>query len=513
MSKHLNVSLPAEDGKTAYTLQKLKEAASQYEQLPSFGQCVNIIRTLSTDTNNTKIHDLSAAVLKDLPLTTRTLRIANSIEYNRSGKRISTVSQAIMMLGLGPIREIAYSVMLLEQLPEGAQSEVIRNAAMASITGGGLGRVIAEQLDLEDPERGFISGAFSQLGRLMTSTFLPLETGEVDRLVREEKEKESEASTKIFGIGMGQIGKELGRHLNLPEDVIGYMDPVHISETEKKELEPLLLQITDVCSQVCEIMTKSESSDEIEHRLREIDMKALGLESVDLVKSLRSVIHEMEKFYNLSGATEFWAKAKEFGSKVPTKIEKKSEEEIHIYQETPELLAMRDGVTTAIELLARAEAELDDVLGSLGETLYLGLQARNVVVGIIDVTRKYIDGKAGFGPNLYTLKSAFRIKIHHTSGPPTLGQIVLSNGRDLNISDPKDPKLANHIPDWIKENNPTSFFLLPLLLKKRPLGLIYVDSPKIDWDGKFPKDIQRELRLLKNQAILALRLFGKIPGI
>ena len=57
---------------------------------------VEVLRV--TDDPQTSAYDLSRIILRDAPITTRLLRMANSAIYGRSGN-VNTVHQAVMLLG------------------------------------------------------------------------------------------------------------------------------------------------------------------------------------------------------------------------------------------------------------------------------------------------------------------------------------------------------------------------------------------------------------------------------
>jgi GAF domain-containing protein len=76
---------------------------------------------------------------------------------------------------------------------------------------------------------------------------------------------------------------------------------------------------------------------------------------------------------------------------------------------------------------------------------------------------------------------------------------------DVYIADTTEAKIQADIPDWYKEiSNAGSFLLFPLVINKRPVGLIYADHMQ-------PQGLQidkRRLNLLKslrNQIVLAVR--------
>ena len=76
------------------------------------------------------------------------------------------------------------------------------------------------------------------------------------------------------------------------------------------------------------------------------------------------------------------------------------------------------------------------------------------------------------------------------------------------ISDASEPRIASSLPPWYRKSvNATTFLLLPLHMKGKPVGLIYADvgakvGLKLDEKGL------SLLRTLRNQAVMAFKQAG-----
>lgn len=490
--------------KAICALEQVKNEVVRPGRLFSMGQCVEIVKNLSQGASTADIHEIAGIILKDISLTTRILQIANSIEYNRSGKRIVTVSQAIMVLGLAPIRSIAFSILLLEQMPNHAQAEHIRNACLLSVLSGSLARTIAEKAKLEDPEEGFITTAFTQLGRILVATFLPEEEREIMRMMHEEGRGEEEAGRHVLGMRMEQFGKQIGEFLNLPATVTSYMDPLHVSDRDLPSINKKLLNVTVLSHRVCQAVVRAKTASEMEDALRSLSQfKESGINGLDLVKSFKGVLEEIGKFYAVRPNGEFWSKVmllcqpgKKIGADVAPEVR------------GPDLQVFQDGVLTVTELLAAEEFNLADVLSIIAETLHLGFKARNVVVATRDGADGVIVGQAAYGSHAVKLREDFIV--HPETDATLLTGMALQNGKDIYIENANEKHIHEHLPAWIIETEPTSFLLLPTVLDPLPVGLFYIDGPLLDACKKTPPDIQRELKILRKEMILALRLAGKL---
>lgn len=484
------------------TLEQVKNEVVRPGRLFSLGQCVEIVKNLSQSASTADIHEIAGIILKDISLTTRVLQIANSIEYNRSGKRIVTVSQAIMVLGLAPIRSIAFSILLLEQLPNHAQAEHIRNACLLSVLSGSLAKSIAEKAKLTDPEEGFITAAFTQLGRILVATFLPEEEREIVRMVHEEGKGEEEAGRHVLGLRMEQFGKQIGEFLNLPATVTSYMDPLHVTDRDLPVINKKLLEVTVLSHRVCQAVVRAKNASEMEEALRSLSQfKESGVNGLDLVKSFKGVLEEIGKFYAVRPSGEFWLKVMQMSQT------KQIGAEVTVVR-GPDLQVFQDGVLTVTELLAADELNLADVLSIIAETLHLGFKARNVVVATLDRDTGAVVGQAAYGSHAVKLREEFIVR--PGVDVTMLTGMALQNGKDIYIENAQEKHIHEHLPSWIVETEPTSFLLLPTVQDVTPVGLFYIDGPLLDASNKTPVEIQRELKILRKELVLGLRIAGKL---
>ena len=74
---------------------------------------------------------LTNIILKNVSLTTRVLRLANSIHYNPRGKPILSVSRAVTMMGWDAIKNLAAGVLVFEHFRN--QSEKLKEIGRAHV--------------------------------------------------------------------------------------------------------------------------------------------------------------------------------------------------------------------------------------------------------------------------------------------------------------------------------------------------------------------------------------------
>jgi GAF domain-containing protein len=145
---------------------------------------------------------------------------------------------------------------------------------------------------------------------------------------------------------------------------------------------------------------------------------------------------------------------------------------------------------------------LNDILRMILEAMFSGMGFAHVVLCIKDGRRNCMVGKFGFGDEAQRLVKAFDFSL---AAQPDVFLVALQNNADILISDIDDPKIATRIPAWYRENVPArTFVLFPIVVKGKPIGLIYADRPH-PGDITIPEKELSLLKSLRNQAVLAIR--------
>jgi len=88
---------------------------------------------------------------------------------------------------------------------------------------------------------------------------------------------------------------------------------------------------------------------------------------------------------------------------------------------------------------------------------------------------------------------------------PDAFHVSLEKGVDLVIENTQAPNIAQRIPDWHRRViSAKSFLLLPVMLKKSAIGLLYADSELAD-GIKIDAEQLGLLRTLRGQVVLAFK--------
>lgn len=205
---------------------RLLEQLSADQDFPAFSQVVAQVNSI-TAAEDSHAEQLTAAILKDVALTNKLLRLVNSAQFGFFGNRpISTISRAVIILGYDTVRDAALSLMLFEHLQNHAQAQELKAETIDSFYCGILGRLLARKLGYRDTEEVFICALFRNLGKLMSRLHFIEATREVEALMQAQSLSEEQASRRVLGMSYDEIGQAVGRHWKLPASILEGMSPL-----------------------------------------------------------------------------------------------------------------------------------------------------------------------------------------------------------------------------------------------------------------------------------------------
>jgi hypothetical protein len=145
---------------------------------------------------------------------------------------------------------------------------------------------------------------------------------------------------------------------------------------------------------------------------------------------------------------------------------------------------------------------LNDIMRMIMETMYTSIGFSRVLLCIKDARQNMMSARSGFGPDTTEVIKHFKFPMAFA---PDVFHVCLKNNVDIIIEDIDDPKIQTRIPAWYRQSVPAhTFVLFPIVLKNNPVALIYADKPKAG-DIKLPEQELGLLRVLRNQALLAIK--------
>ena len=510
---NLNNSIHPSTKNQDATVQFLLRRMKRKQDFPALSESLFKINKI-VDEDEKGFNDLAEAIVEDFALTNKILKIVNSAYYRRSGGEVKTISRAVMMLGFESIRSIAVSLILIDHLHNKTQAKQLKDQIIACLYSGVFAKNLADKTHLPGKEEVFLSGIFHNLGKLLSIFYFNEESLEIEQLVIDDKITEEKAATQVLGVTDSCLGVAIATEWELPHYIINTITPYNTKANSHKKQLSIEEKIHAVSSLSNELTTLIEKNKDTDWRLASVKLwreytPQLKLDDKDLVSladqakedlvELNSILNiNMSKSSIIEGLNKEELEAEDKTIIIDTEqtpllnTENKpatAEEDID-----PEaiLLAGIDDISALLE----EKYSVTDIFRLCMEVMQRSFKFDHAVVCMANNKTKTMQAKFGYGIN-----NTFLTQFHFPlKSRPDVFHLALDKGIDIWISDSTDGKILNKIPAWYQQIiEAESFIILPIMLKKKPIGLFYGDRFK----ANELLITQHELKLLQKLKSLA----------
>ncbi|MCP5229106.1 serine/threonine protein kinase [Accumulibacter sp.] len=521
------------------TIEFLLRRMRHKSDFPALSESVGAINRI-TASENQNISELSNTILKDFSLTNKILRMVNSVHYRQAGGgSISTVSRAVVVLGLDAVRSIAITVMLFDHLQSKGHANQLKEEFLRANLAGVLAKDLGGQTATRgDIEQAFICSMFHNLGRLLSQYYFPEESAEIRRVVQQKNCSEELAALQVLGLSFEDLGVGIARSWGFPKLIVNSMrklpaGTVHRPANAEDRLRVLAALSNELCS-----LVSDAPPDQQQKELRRVAARFGEVMELDEQGLRRSMLTSFEQMSHFAGIIHLNLQQTRFGRQIKgwtggtgdrpvAEVVPVAEDGLAgtlLSEVVPEPVAS-DGpladekkpasasppasgeaiLMAGIQDVSNAlisEFKLNDVLRIILETIYRAKGFKNVILCIRDARSNSMLGRFGFGPDAPAIAKRFRFSLVFSAD---IFHAALANGVDILISDTRDPKIAARIPAWFRKAvTAETFVLFPLCVRGNALALIYADRQHAGEIVIAEQELSL-LRSLRNQAVLAIK--------
>jgi putative nucleotidyltransferase with HDIG domain len=193
--------------------------------LPTLPIIAQRILTL-TDDEDTGTEQLAKIIASDQALTVRILSLANSAYYGHRAK-ISTLWQAIVVIGWTMLKQVSLSVLICKALgPGGNRIPFWRHSLMAANASASA----ATRSKAQNAEAAYVAGLLHDVGKVVLDVTLPLEYAEVRKRVERDNCTFVEAEQAVFDTDHVQVGAWMAERWQLPPELVSAIGLHHTPE-------------------------------------------------------------------------------------------------------------------------------------------------------------------------------------------------------------------------------------------------------------------------------------------
>ncbi len=189
--------------------EEIRRKLKDVQSLPTLPPIVSKLNRMVEEEDVTAVQ-LGKVIDKDQVLTSKLLKMVNSSFFGFP-QRISTVSNAIVLLGFNVIKTLIVTSSIFEAMQSadiGLWEHSLGCATAAAI--------LAKRREIKNPEEISTAGLIHDLGKIVVRSELPDEYDKIKDVVESQGVSTIEAEMQILGMEHAEIGSWLAKQWNLP---------------------------------------------------------------------------------------------------------------------------------------------------------------------------------------------------------------------------------------------------------------------------------------------------------
>ncbi len=469
-------------------------------------QIEEINRVIKMKYSSTK--DIASVILKDVALASKVLSIVNSCYYGQfSQKGISSISEAMVILGTEEVQQAAATLLLFEFMRDISKSEMLKEKSLASLMRGMMAKEIAEERHYKDVDEFQLVAMLYDIGEQIM-LFCDPEAYHRIRKISEHKGIDRElVSKKLIGASFSQIGQGIVSGWGFPKSVVESLQQFKDFGVDPKVLTTQNLKriVASFTNEMCNIDWRTDQIfrykrvEDIVHRYG--NLLNLGISAADdlLNNSIKKVeIHAKALKVTLKNSRF----DRDLSSFVQSDLVDSSEKLESTKSSFDDKSVWIENQIEKIENALGFGFKLSEVLHLIITTIYKGFFFSRISICIMNRERGSMVVRFVLGDNSEYFSKNFGFVV---SDNDDAFNKALSTGLDIVVEDVHDRFLNSRIPDWyIKGNFAEAFAIYPVVVEKKKVGLIYVD-----WDKSqthlFSAQIKHLMQRLKNLTVTAIK--------
>ncbi|WP_454767007.1 HDOD domain-containing protein [Cupriavidus campinensis] len=443
------MSMPSKD----QFFETLWARMAQQGDFPTLQYCVdNIFQTLNADLT---VGEMATSVLSDFSLSQKVIRLANSAMYRSFGGEVTTVSRAILVLGVEAISHLTLGIQLLDYFHGVApQRPQATKALQRALVAGEITRALSHARGINEGEEAVVCTLMHHMSRLLLVFYFPDEWERVEAMCAAHPMTENEACQAVLGVSMEEIAEGAARKWRLPGLIAHAMRPRALQpDTVLDTHADWLAAIAHVSAQAAATMVREGSQEAVQDVLA-THASMLGLTSGDVAIAVR----QADTLNTSITRAEFPGEAA-----APVGCGCKPDDVLaRLRQGLDEV--RREGAGLSVSQLAPMVLE----------SAMRALNFSRCFLMMLNPATKRFHARLGFGEGMrdklpaLSFEEGFVPDVFHFAG--------LAD-KPLLIEDAFDASIAHRMPRWYRDAMPDarSILLAPVRMRNRCIALIYGD--------------------------------------
>lgn len=453
-------------------------------ELPALASVVQDLHRLTLG-HKSSVQQLADALLRDAALTTKVLRIGNSVYYNPSQEPIRTISRAIVLIGFDNVRQIGLSVSLIDGLLARSSREQLAELLAQSFHAAVQARNIAGYVLSRSDEEVFIAALLHNVGELAFWGCAGEAADELAAALAQPGVDADEVVMHQLGTSFRQLSLALVKGWNLG-------DTVSLALQSSSQNDPAVKAVT-LGTKISQAALEGWDSAAMESLVGQL-ASFIGVTPQEAMQQVLASAEETVKMAATFGASQL---CKLIPNTDPEQIRLQQEQrKARLLQ--PNLLILQQALQD-LGLMVSKRADLGLVLDTLFKGLHQGTGLERIMLVVLADGQSCFRCKRVIGEGTAGWAHDFILPVEQTA-QPHIFSYALRNKEALWMGVPASYNLNELVTQPIRQRlGQGMFFIAPLLAGTREIGLLYADS-------------RVSGRALKHEQFVAFQRFTQLTG-
>lgn len=472
------------------SLALLVQRMGEVGDMPGFSKSVQSIMSAMAETSPQEAN-MAQAVLSDVALTQKVLRLANSAMYAAFGGTVNTVSKAVLLLGTETVGHLALGLKVLDTLQQASPDSQASHAEMSkAILASQVARSFAGDIaSYRDAEEAAVCGMLHGLGRVLVSFYLPQHWAMI--ATDEGAAVQDALALEWLGASLETVGRRLAERLGMPRSITRTIAAPNLTAELPLNHDEWLTAVSAFSTEAAGALVSADSDAQVQ-ALTVRYGSALGADPAQLAAAVRAA-HLLAVQDNLLAAFA-----------VP------QVEEPVVGKPTDSMTRLRQGVQDLQEVTGTASPS--QLISMTLETLHQAFGFAHSFA-FVRQPQQFI-ARMGLGIGVQALIPRLGFDVAYE---PHVFHASLSRDMSVFIENAHAPQLLDKIPKCWRDTmgSARSFLLVPLTMQGRPFGLL-VGA----WDDKAgaarvtPEEMAlvNEMRSTVAAAMMRRRASSEVPA-
>lgn len=280
----------------AHIMKRLRQALASDGDFPARTQTVLKVKAL-VNNPNTRVDQIAEIVLTEISLGTRILHLVNSAYYQGS-RKITTISQAIMRVGMQTLSEMFSGMVLMQRFVPaakrgGAFSDTIKRSLLTSLLSAQLAE--KKQANPQVREQAYLAGSLFHIGFLLLAYYFPQVYDSAEQRAVARGQNLYQSIVELLGISQLELTLAVLDSLEIPSIYSESVSEAHRCLTTGVQLgaESNLPYYLQCAALLADAICDSNSQNELDAKL-----VSLSASSEFPLKETREVLKDLAEHFS-----------------------------------------------------------------------------------------------------------------------------------------------------------------------------------------------------------------------